>query len=115
MTRVLSVYLALQVFIMVIFSWALWLWMGWKPMGPSAFPGSPDATLLYSNAYSGYHWANGLLEGVWLGGIAGVVLVRRASSAQGPSRFRNVLCIAIIVGPIACLIAGHIFESRTHH
>jgi hypothetical protein len=113
MTRVLSYYLACELFIVLIFCWALWLWMGWKPGGPDAFPGSPDASLLYSNAYSGYHWANGLLQGVWLGGIACIVAVRRVSSDQELSRVRNVLSVAIALTPPACLIVGHILESHT--
>jgi hypothetical protein len=67
MTRVLSFYLAFEIFIILVFCWALWLWLDWKPVGPNAFPGSPDAGWMYGNAYAGYHWANGLLEGVWLG------------------------------------------------
>ena len=69
---------------------------------------------LYGNAYAGYNWATGLLEGVWLGGIACVVLVRRVASDPGGSRLRYVLCVSIAVTPIACLIAGRILESRTH-
>jgi hypothetical protein len=114
MTRALSLYLVFEVLVILVFCWALWLWLGWKPGGPSAFPGSPDAGWLYANAYAGYHWATGLLEGVWLGGIAYVVLVRRVASDRESSRLRNVLFIAIAVTPIACLIAGHILESRTH-
>jgi hypothetical protein len=112
MTRVLSFYLVFELLVILVFCWALWLWLGWKPGGPNAFPGSPDAGWLYSNAYSGYHWANGLLEGVWLGGLAFVVAVRRVSPDQRLSRLRNALSVAIAFTPPACLIVGHILESH---
>ncbi len=95
MTRVLSFYLVLELLVIFVFCRALWLWLGWKLGGPNAFPGSPDARWLYSNAYSGYHWANGLPEGVWLGGIACVIAARCVSPDQRLSRLRNALSVAI--------------------
>jgi hypothetical protein len=56
-------------------------------------------------------WATGFLEGVWLGGIA-CVLVVRSSGDQSPMRLRNAVSVTLLALPPVFLIAGHILEGR---
>jgi hypothetical protein len=111
MSRLITLYLGLEAIAIAVYCWLLRGWIGWKSVGPAAFPGSPDASWLYSSASQGYQWATGFLEGVWLAGIVGA-LILKAPTAQPNSRLRNSLLIAIGVLPPGVLVVGHLLEGR---
>jgi hypothetical protein len=113
MTRALSIYLAIEGLIIGLYYWKLQIWLGWKPVGPDAYPRSPDASWLYFSANDSYQWSSGLLMGVWLGGIASVLLCRREFSKPGTSTLHKALVIALFILPVITLIAGHMVEADT--
>ncbi len=111
MSRLITIYLVIEAIAVALYCWLLWGWMGWKAVGPNAFPGSPDAAWLYSSSLEYCRWATGFVEGVWIGGIA-CVLFLRSGANQGPIRLRNAVSVTLLAVPPAFLIAGHILEGR---
>jgi hypothetical protein len=111
MSRLVATYLAIEGIAIALYCWLLWGWIGWKAVGPHAFPGSPDASWLYFRSLEYCRWATGFLVGVWVGGVV-CVLMLRLSANNDSMRIRNVVSVTLIAGPPVFLIAGHILEGR---
>lgn len=73
----MAILLLAQVIGAAAFAWRYIVWSGWEQVGPDAFPGSPDAALLYENARWSYQWSAVALCMLWGAGLIALLVSRR--------------------------------------